>query len=71
MKLNVDHVGHTIGPSQVSPFMAKNDVITKFPPDTNTKKPYDIFRQIWFYRAYCSNVATIVQPLPYLLWNDK
>lgn len=67
----VDYLGHTVGQGQVKPITAKVDAITKFPPPTNKKQLMRYLGMIGFYRKFCSNFATVVQPLTHLLRKDS
>ncbi|CAC5410429.1 Retrovirus-related Pol polyprotein from transposon 17.6 [Mytilus coruscus] len=67
----VDYLGHTVGQGQVKPIMAKVDAITKCPPPTNKKQLMRYLGMIGFYRKFCSNFATVVQPLTHLLRKDS
>ena len=71
MSSNVDYVGHTVGLGQVKPIMAKVDVINNFPTPTNKKQLMRFLGMIGFYKFFCSNVATVVQPLTHLLGKDS
>ena len=67
----VDYLGHTVGQGQVKPIMAKVEAISKFPPPTNRKQLMRYLGMIGFYRKFCSNFATVVQPLTHLLRKDS
>jgi hypothetical protein len=51
--------------------MAKVDVINNFPTPTNKKQLMRFLGMIGFYRKFCSNFATVVQPLTHLLRKDS
>jgi hypothetical protein len=51
--------------------MAKVDVINNFPTPTNKKQLMRFLGMIGFYKFFCSNVATVVQPLTHLLGKDS
>lgn len=77
-KATVDYLGHTVGQGQVRPLSAKVDAIAKFPPPSNKKQLMRFLGMIGFYRKFCSNFATVVQPLTQLLcknsefnWSDQ
>jgi hypothetical protein len=67
----VDYLGHTVGVGQVKPIMAKVDAINNFPTPTNKKQLMRFLGMIGFYRKFCSNFATVVQPLTHLLRKDS
>ena len=51
--------------------MSKVDAINNFPTPTNKKQLMRFLGMIGFYRKFCSNFATVVQPLTHLLRKDS
>ena len=66
----VHYLGYTVGQGQVKPIQAKVDCILNFPRPKNRKELMRYLGMIGFYRKFCANFATVVQPLTNLLRKD-
>ena len=77
-KAKVVYLGHVIGQGQVSPRQAKIKAIVEFPVPSNKRELLRFLGMTGFYRKFCANYSTIVEPLTNLLrknvpyiWSDS
>lgn len=70
-KATVEYLGHSVGQGQIKPLTAKVEAILQFPPPTNKKQLMRYLGMIGFYRKFCSNFASVVEPLTKLLQKES
>ena len=63
----VEFLGHVVGQGQVTPVAAKVEAISKFPVPTNQRELMRFLGMAGYYRKFCHNFSTLVEPLTNLL----
>ena len=63
----VSYLGHVVGQGEVKPIDAKVKAISEFPTPKNKKELMRFLGMAGYYRRFCKNFSTIVEPLTNLL----
>ena len=63
----VSFLGHIVGQGEVKPIAAKIEAISQFPVPKNKKELMRFLGMAGYYRRFCKNFSTIVEPLTNLL----
>ncbi len=74
----ITYLGKEVGQGQVRPLEAKVTAIAEFPTPTTRRELCRFLGMAGYYRSFCKNFSTIVQPLTSLLspsrqflWSDE
>ena len=67
--MQVTYLGHIVGQGQVKPVSAKVEAIANFPRPESKKQLMRFLDMAGYYRRFCSNFATVIEPLTQLLRN--
>ena len=67
----IQFLGHVVGGGEVKPITAKVEAINNFPVPSNKRELMQFLGMIGYYRQFCKNFSTIVEPLTALLRKDK
>ena len=66
-KGTVQYLGHIVGQGQIRPVTAKIEAILAYPVPKDKKSLMRYLGTVGFYRRFCVNFSTIVNPLTTLL----
>ena len=67
----IQFLGHIVGGGEVKPITAKVEAINNFPVPSNKRELMRFLGMSGYYRRFCKNFSTIVEPLTALLRKDK
>ena len=67
----IQFLGHVVGGGEVKPIHATVEAINNFPVPSNKKELVCFLGMSGYYRRFCKNFSTIVEPLTALLRKDK
>ena len=67
----IQFLGHVVGGREVKPIIAKMEAINNFPVPSNKRELMQFLGMSGYYRRFCKNFSTIVEPLTALLHKDK